>query len=100
MWVSAHLRDCCFFFTGFIYKRQPVCTERSRPLRGDDLEELILETLRHFAATAAADRDTVDRPDRGDLGRGAGEENFIGEVEGGALNRSFKNFDTHLAGDL
>src|SRR5688572_29461753 len=95
-----HSCACGFFFTGFIYERQPVGSERCGALGEDDVEEFLLQFLGDRSAFAGADRDAVNRTDRRDLGRGASEENFVGEIERCTLDLCLDDLKAELACDL
>ena len=56
--------------------------------------------MRDLAAFSGSDRDLVNRTDRRDLGGGAGEEKFVGQIERGALDGRFDDFDAEFAGNL
>src|ERR1017187_3343364 len=60
-------------------RRKPPVAVRLRAV--DDSEELLLQLLRDRAAPSLADGNAVHRADGRDLGGGAGEEYFIGDVQ-------------------
>src|SRR5687767_10334096 len=76
--VSSRSRG--FFFTGFVYERQPVSTKRCGSLGKDDVEEFLLQPLGDRSAFARSDRDPIDRTDRRNLGCGSSEEHLVREV--------------------
>src|SRR4030095_12397287 len=86
--------DCCFFFTGIFDEGQPVVSEGCRTFGEDDVEKLLLQTLRNLAASSATDRDAIDRSNRCDLSSRACEKEFVGEIKCRALDLRFDDLDT------
>ena len=69
-------------------------------LAAHDGEEGLLQRLGDRARLTAADGAVVDRADRHDLGRGAGEERLVGEVDVGATEEHLAHRVAEVAGDL
>ena len=65
----------------------------------DDVEEGFLDAIGGVAFGAVADTAVVDLADRGDLGGGAGQEKFIGQVQLVARQRLFLQRDVQLLAD-
>src|SRR5690349_18747663 len=64
-----------------------------------DTKEIFLQGLGHRTDLAFADGDLVDGANGGDLGRSAGEEQFVGDVKHFARNHLLDNRDTLVFGD-
>src|SRR5258708_5381171 len=62
--------------------------------------ELLLDGFSDRSDTAVAHADLVDRTDGRDFGGGAGEEDFVGNVERFARDLLFDNLDPQVASDL
>src|SRR5947209_18221246 len=73
---------------------------RSFALARSDLEEDFLYALGDGAAAALADRDAVNASYGRDLGGSAREEQFVGDVQSGALNSRLDHRDCERATNL
>ena len=72
-------------------RREPVVAVGAGAV--DDAEELIVQGLGDGAHSAVAYQDAIDRAEVGDLGGGAGEEGFVGDVEQFARKRLLDDVD-------
>src|SRR5262249_6051711 len=79
-------------------ERQPIAG-RLFLARGDR-EEIVLQLGGHCAAFAIADLGAVNAADGRDLGGGAGEKDFVGDVERRARDDLFADLVTQVARDL
>src|ERR1035441_9487185 len=69
-------------------------------LAADDAVNLRLQRFCHGAERARAHGDLVDRANGCDFGGGAGEENFVGDVEGFSRNLLLNDLDAEVARNL
>ena len=70
-----------------------------RRVAGDHVEERLLQPLGDGTAAAGADGNLVDAADGRDFGGGAGEEDFVGDVEQLAGQGLLDNREAQVAGD-
>src|SRR6266581_4483748 len=68
-------------------------------LAGSNFEESFLNLRGEFAAPATADRNAIDGTNWGNLCRGAAAEQFVRDIESGALNAAFFDRDSHFLTD-
>src|SRR4051794_5733548 len=74
--TAARVPSCAMFLSDL---REPLGVLRIAAV--DDVEERALDLLGDRPARAAAELDAVELADRGHLGRGAGEERLVADVE-------------------
>ncbi len=63
---------------------------------GEDGEKLLLQAPGHRAAPALPDHNAINRAQRCNLGSGAGEENFVGNVEHFTRDHLFADWDAQI----
>src|SRR6185295_4500250 len=82
---------CAF---GCVHISEPVA--RSFAFTFGDLEKGLLNFFSYRTAPARANRNAIYGADGRDFGGGAGEEEFVSHVEGGALNAPFLHDNSQL----